>query len=162
MLEEKIEEIKENGSKTVADIRDIRIDLAVETLLPNELFETEADKLNFYREAELIQNMQELRDIQEDLSSLKSEVFSHSFFDLLQCKIYAKEYGISSIKKAGVNFQIDFKEGIDLETLKAFLRLDTEVRLSVVDIKRLRSPVKLFGNDKNFLQYLLDMFEKKL
>lgn len=81
---------------------------------------------------------------------------------MLRCKLYAKDYDIKSIKKVGNNYQIDFKENIDLELLKKFLRLDTEIKMNVVDIKRLRSPTKNFGNDKNFLQYLLDMFEGNL
>jgi len=167
MLEEKIEEIKSWSDTNIerkTDIRDIKIDLDINSFIPDEFFESETDKLNFYREIETLKELEELKDIEEDFERMNSNISSESknLFKLLRIKILAKKYSIQSIKRVGINYQIDFKKGIALDELKAFLKLDTEVMFSVVDISRIRTPVKSFGNAEKFLEYLLDMLQKKV
>jgi transcription-repair coupling factor (superfamily II helicase) len=164
MLEEKIEEIKQNPGEKKPDIADIKIDLAVEASLPDVFFQSETDKLNFYREIEMLTSIEELEHMREDFEKIESTLpdFVNTLFDILKCKLYAKKYIISAIRKIGINYQIDFHDAVNVETLKSFLRLDSEIFFQVVNIKRLRSPTKHFPNDEKFLQYLLRMFEGKI
>jgi hypothetical protein len=53
-------------------------------------------------------------------------------------------------------------ENITVENLKQFLDLDTEVKFTVVNLTRLRSSYKNFENDEKFLQYMLQLFLKKI
>jgi hypothetical protein len=49
-----------------------------------------------------------------------------------------------------------------MEELKDFLKLDREVKFTVINLTRLRSLVKNFANEEKFLQYMLQVFDKKL
>ncbi|MDR2640269.1 MAG: hypothetical protein LBC61_02860 [Candidatus Peribacteria bacterium] len=77
---------------------------------------------------------------------------------MIRLKILASGYKIGSVKKVGINYQIDFEESITLEEVKRFLALDREVKFSVVSVKKLRSSVKNFKNEEKFVEYLLGIF----
>jgi hypothetical protein len=49
-----------------------------------------------------------------------------------------------------------------MEELKDFLKLDKEVKFSVIKIYRLRSLTKNFENEEKFLQYMLQLFDLNL
>ena len=49
-----------------------------------------------------------------------------------------------------------------MDELKDFLKLDKEVKFTVISLSRLRSPIKNFANEEKFLQYMLQVFDKKL
>lgn len=103
MLEEKIEELK-NGEESVKKIKtQTSIDLMITANIPDDFFLTETDKLQFYRELELIENF-------EDLEYLKDKLFPRTYennlhegienlFLLLECQILAQKYKILSIKR---------------------------------------------------------------
>jgi hypothetical protein len=81
---------------------------------------------------------------------------------MLEVKIRAPSYKILAIKKLGINYQIDFHESITLDELKSFLKIDTQVKFEVNKLYRLRSPVKKFKSDEEFLKYLKTIFTTKL
>jgi transcription-repair coupling factor (superfamily II helicase) len=164
MLEEKIQELKEAGSKKKKQSPISSVDLQISAMIPDEFFQSETDKIQFYREVESISNMQELEDIKKDFIELHSQAprETQNFFEILGVKIQGQQYNIQSIKRIGINYQIDFNEAATLESLKKFLELDREVRFSVVDVRRIRTSTKLFENDIKFLQYILDMFGNKI
>ncbi len=164
MLEEKIQELKEEGSKKHKKGPISSIDLQISAMIPDSFFQSETDKIQFYREIESISNLEELKNIKKDFMELHSSIpkETKNFFDILRAKIQGQFYSIQSIKRIWVNYQIDFSRDIKLEQLKSFLKLDVEVRFCVVDIKRIRASTKLFENDIKFLQYILDMFEKNI
>jgi len=76
-------------------------------------------------------------------------------------KILANNYKIRSIKKLGINYQIEFYEKVILDDIKKFLILDTKVNFSYIDSTRLRSSTKNFANEQNLLEYLLFIFNYK-
>lgn len=164
MLEEKIQQLKENPEKPQESKLDISIDLQISASIPEEYFQSETDKIHFYREVESLSEIEELEEIITGFKKINEDLpeSAHNVFDILKVKILGQKYAIKSIKRIGINYQIDFKEHMTLPELKEFLSLDKEVRFAVTEIKRLRADTKLFANDKNFLQYLLDMFEKKI
>ena len=84
-----------------------------------------------------------------------------NFFNLLKTKLLASKYHISHIKKLGIHYQIDFYKKDSLEHIKKFLEKDTNALMSVVDITRIRTPIKNFEKPTKFLQYLLLLFEAK-
>ncbi len=68
MLEEKIESIKnEKKSK-----KPVKIELDIDVSLDPELFLSETDKLNFFREIENIESIEELDDMENDMQKNKS------------------------------------------------------------------------------------------
>ena len=164
MLEEKIEWMKKNPEKREVDKIDTKIDLQISAFVPNSYFNSETDKLNFYREIESLDTVQDLQTMIQEFREINS-VFTpeiENLFMMLEAKLKAKTRSIISIKSLGQNYQLQFKKDIPLEELKAFLKLDREVRFAVVDIQRLRTPRKHFANDKKFLEYLMKILDNKV
>lgn len=142
-----------------------KIDLNIESYLPDDFFGSELDKINFYREIECLNTIEELDNIILDFKNINSELPTPAInlFNLLLLKIKASHYKIIWIKRVWINYQIDFDSNINLEELKEFLKLDKEVMFTVTSIHRLRSETKKFWNsDEKFLNYLLKLFEKKI
>ncbi|PZM85686.1 hypothetical protein DLH72_01735 [Candidatus Gracilibacteria bacterium] len=164
MLEDKIVELKNIGLEEVIDEREKRIstiiDLNIDAYIEDDLFSGELDKINFYREIESVRTLYELENMKKDFYNLNENISNSTknFFDLLDLKIKGFNYKISSIKKLGINYQIDFMEESNLEDIKEFLKLDKEVKFSFVNDKKLRSPIKNFENTENFVKYLLGIF----
>ncbi len=170
MLEEKVEELKnivDNNKKTKKEEKTkiiTNIDLNIEAYINNDFFTTELDKLNFYREIESIDTLVDLKTIITDfkeINKIKDEA-TNNFFDLLKLRIKSSKYKIINIKKVWINYQLDFEKNTSLEDLKAFLDLDKELKFSVVSITKVRTSIKNFANEKKFIQYMLQLFEKKL
>lgn len=68
MLEEKIESIKnEKKSK-----KPVKIELDIDVNLEEGMFLSETDKLNFFREIENIESIEELDDIENEMQKNKS------------------------------------------------------------------------------------------
>ncbi len=167
MLEDKIEELKQKKSlETQEKDQDITkkinttIDLNIESYIPSDYFWSELDKINFYREIESIRTIEDLNNIISDFSSINSSLpnETNNFFDLLRLKILSSQYKIKSIKRVWINYQIDFSDKLDMAELKKFLDLDKDVNFVVVNINRLRSPIKNFAHDEKFVEYLLLIF----
>ena len=173
MIEQKINELKRqsldlslsNGHKKIKSIN-TKIDLQLNIWIPDEYFDSDLDKINFYREIESINNIEDLNRVIQDFKQENNvEIFPENmqnFFTLLKVKLGAWYHNISQIKKIWINYQLDFSQNTSLEQLKAFLDLDKEVKFVVITDKRLRTPTKHFTNPENFLKYLLALFERKI
>lgn len=162
MLEEKIEELKSEQSHEIKKRPcSTQIDLMISAQIDDNYFLSETDKIQFYREIELVESIEDLEHLRQNFFSREEDIpeVSKNLFLLLECKILAQKHDITSIKRVGVNYQIDFSPEMTLERLKDFLTLDSEVKFHVVDISRLRSPTKGFVNDKIFIEYLLRLLQ---
>ncbi|MCH2188741.1 DEAD/DEAH box helicase [Candidatus Gracilibacteria bacterium] len=169
MLEDKIEFLKKHIDDTPEEKNqgkpaiEARIDLNISAYIDNHVFQSELDKINFYREIENIDSLEELESMQRDFRSMSPELSAptQNFFDLLTAKILAQNVGIIHIKKAGVNYQIDFHESITIPELQNFLSEDHKAYFAVITPHRLRTPTKHFENPQKFLQYFLHVLQKK-
>ncbi|NDK10075.1 DEAD/DEAH box helicase [Candidatus Gracilibacteria bacterium] len=165
MLEEKIEDIKNEAENTIKKVKNCQIDLMLSAGIHDNFFLSETDKLHFYREIEQIEDI-------DDLEYLKQSFFQNNedgvvdtqtenLFILLETQVLAREYCIENIKRVGINYQIDFQSTGNLTAMKKFLNRDTAVKFQVTDATRLRSPTKLFENDKIFIEYVLRLLQGK-
>lgn len=162
LLEKKIFELK--NQKANIKIVDTIVDLNIECFINDDYFNSETDKINFYKEIESIESETDLDLLIEDFKNInwKIEKEEQNLFDIVRLRIKASTYKITSIKKVGINYQIDFDESITVDELKHFLELDKEVLFAVVNINKIRTSIKNFENDKKFLQYMLSLFENKI
>ncbi|MDD4151102.1 MAG: CarD family transcriptional regulator [Candidatus Gracilibacteria bacterium] len=168
MLEDKIEEMKKNGINTEKSEEnkikkiDTSIDLNIGAMISGEFFSSELDKINFYRDIENINSTEDLNNLIEDFKMINENFTdeTQNLFDLMKLKIKASKFKIKSIKKLGINYQIDFVEGISLDDLKAFLKLDTKIYFTVVSLDKLRCETKKFKGDLEFLHFILNLFEE--
>jgi len=165
MLEDKIEELKNAWLSESEEIKEKRIktivDLSIDAFIDDNLFSSELDKINFYREIENIRTLEELKIVKKDFFSFNENLSESvkNFFDLLYLKIIWFTFKINSFRKVWINYQIDFFEESNLDDLKKFLQLDREVKFQFVDAKKLRSSVKNFENTEKFVEYLLKIFK---
>ncbi len=180
IIEEKVAELssliskssdeEKNSSTDSLDLSiDTKIDLDMDLYIPDDVFDSELDKINFYREAEMIFDLDDLENMKMDFSD-KSLVWLKNLFDLIELKIRASKYMIWSIKKIWLNYQIDFdynslekSENVDeVKILKDFLEMDKEVKFKVITVGRVRSNTKNFANNKSFIEYMLSLFGWKI
>jgi transcription-repair coupling factor (superfamily II helicase) len=90
--------------------------------IPDSYFLSETDKLNFYREIELVQDFEDLEYLKNSffentqISEISTE--TQNLFTLLKTQILAKKYKITLIKKAGINYQVEFHQQMSLDELK--------------------------------------------
>ncbi len=181
MLEEKIEELKKNSSYSDKKIKNEEkseekiipaiIDLNIQAMIPDEFFNSNLDKINFYRELELINSIEDLKEIIKDFKNF-NEKFPEdveNLFLLLKIRLLAWKYNISLIKKIWINYQLEFflpknisnNKNEEIKILKKFLDLDKKVKFTVFNTKILRSPIKNYSWDLDFLKYLEEIFEQK-
>ena len=170
MIEEKIEELKSNKEKergiSIKMPPDIqtKIDLNIDIWIPEEYFSWELDKINYYREIETIESLEEINKIIEDFR----ETFwkdipqkTKNLFNILKLKIYTQSYYIKNIKKVWLYYHIEFYENISLDNLKNFLSIDKEVIFTVINISKLKANWARFKNDERFMDYMINLFEDK-
>ena len=176
MLENKVEELKQNfdiisdSSKLnkIETILNSRINTTIElniwAYIADSYFTSELDKINFYRELESLNDLNDLENIISDFKDINSDIpkTTNNFFDLLKLKLKASKYKINLIKRVWINYQVDFIENFKIDELKEFLKLDKEVKFTVININRLRTSTKNFENEEKFLQYLLQIFDWKI
>lgn len=174
MLENKIEQLKKTGPLPIwkesdesqeikNNIKETQIDLQISAYIDDKFFHSELDKINFYREIESLEEMEDLENIIQDFQEINEGLTDETknFFSLLKIKILSQQYNISNIKKAGINYQVDFHENTHLDQLKQFLLLDKEVKFIVTNGTRLRSPTKSFKSIENFVEYMKNILQKK-
>jgi len=104
MLEEKIEELKTNTDETSkAPSIQTQIDLMISASIPNSYFLSETDKLNFYREIELIESREDLEYLKNSFLENNTQddipLETQNLFLLLETQILAKKYKITHIKR---------------------------------------------------------------
>lgn len=161
MVEEKVEEgQQQNTGKKRFPRAHIDIDLPIH--LEDEYFNSELDKINFYRELESIETKEELEEIQKDFSRTRYIERSdglHNLFKILELQIIAGREKVTHIKKIGRNYQIDFSSDITLEEVKHFLSKDTNIYWSVVTISRLRSETHRYRDDTEFIDIILSTLQ---
>lgn len=169
MLENKIEKLKiEKNLISKNEVSSERInttiDLNIDAYIPDDFFNSELDKINFYREIESIKKISDLNNLILDFKEINKNIpkSTNNLFDLIKLKILSAKYKIKSIRKVWINYQLDFKDNTSLEELKEFLLLDKEVKFVLINSYRIRSSIKNFPSEQKFIEYLLLIFDKKI
>lgn len=156
LLEERIEEIKTQRKK-----REItKIELDISYALPDDLFLSEADKLNFFREIESVDTLSELEEIEkgtyENSSLIQDDTTRQSsisnLFLLLRTRLILAEYDVTRLSKVGINYVFDFAETTDVENIRRFLdRFDTAKRMTLLSIHKIRVETRYWQSPVEFL-----------
>lgn len=146
MLEEKIESIKnEKRSK-----KPVKIELDIDVNLEEGMFLSETDKLNFFREIENIESIEELDDIENEMQKNKSGKW---LFLILRARLLLAEYGVQAVKKNGVSYTFDFYEGTPTEKIRDFLtRFDKKNDMILLSVRKIKIETKLWKNAEKFLE----------
>lgn len=164
MLEEKVEELKNEdnlGNNLIKN--DVIVDLNIWAYLDNNFFESELDKINFYREIEYINDINDLINLENDFTEINWELKNENknLFNILKLRLISKNYNIKSIKRSWVSFEIIFNENFTTIELKNFLDLDKDWFFIVNDLTKIKTPARNFQSDQSFLEYLLNILKEE-
>lgn len=152
MLEEKITELKNEKKKKTFT----KIELEISYVLNDEFFASELDKLNFFREVENLETIEDLENFESDFASENTQENVTNLFLLLRARIIFGEFDVQKISKNGNFYVIDFVKNNSLENLKKFLdTFDSHKNMIVVSPEKLRIDAKIFANPRDFLQTIL-------
>ncbi len=152
MLEEKIEELKDAKKKLLPS----KIELDISYLLDADMFLSEQDKLQFFRDIENIETREELEDIETGFSQNLEEErkhITHNLFLLLKARIVLSEYMVAKVSKIGMNYVFDFHESVNPEIVKRFLEyFDRKKRMVLLSIKKIRVETRYWKTPEDFLE----------
>lgn len=158
MLEEKIEELKDEKKKRIWT----KIEFDISYIIPDECFLSESDKLSFYREIENIETIEELDEIEKEFNGKNSSLVNQkdsisNLFLLLKTRIILSEYHVTKLSKVGMNYVFDFSEGLDVAKIKTFLeRFDAKKRMVLVSLQKIRVETRNWKSIDRFLHEITE------
>lgn len=155
MLEEKIAELKqEKRSRTPT-----KIELDLSYVIEDREFASELDKLNFFREIENIETLEELSKIEEEFQGENPASNRENLFLLLRGRIVFSEFHVAKLSKNGAYFVFDFPKNTRSEHIKHFLDVfDPEKNMILVSLEKIRIAKNHFRDTRDFLKKMLGKY----
>ena len=101
MLEEKISELKDEKTKKIHT----KIELELSYILSDDFFISELDKLNFFREAENLETLEDIESMEREFLSDSHDENIDNLFLLLRARIIFGEFQVEKISK-NLNFYV--------------------------------------------------------
>jgi transcription-repair coupling factor (superfamily II helicase) len=142
MLEEKIEMLKSEKKTRLP----VKVELDLPYTINDEAFLSEQDKLQFYRDIENIETLEELDEIQSEMP------WAANLFLLLKTRIILSEYDVIRLSRSGINYVFDFTDTWDATRIRAFLdRFDKKSRMVLLSIKKIRVETRYWKSIEDFL-----------
>jgi transcription-repair coupling factor (superfamily II helicase) len=154
MLEEKISEIRLEKRKSI----DTKVELDISYVLPESFFQSEEDKIHFYREIENIEDLDELSEIEDDFYSHHPSDTSNAknLFLLLRARIVFREFWVIKLSKVWMNYVFDLTHEIKPEKVRSFLdRFDRKKRMTLVSLTKIRVETREWKSTESFLEELV-------
>lgn len=133
---------------------DTKIDLDFSYGIPDSFFDSEIDKLHFFRSLESVRDEKELdysRDgFLEGRDKLPEGV--ENFFLLVRARIRLAKLKVASLRKMGNSYVFEFAEGTEVADLRKFLEIDTEGAFIFTGNGKIRVDTNEYSGDLDFLQ----------
>lgn len=152
LLEEKIDAIKSgkiNREKT-------KIELDLSYILPPDFFDSDIDKLSFFREIEAIETLEDLDRIEETFltdDSVSSPL--ENLFLMIRTSIILSQYNVTKVSKMGQNYHFDFSEGTTPQILRAFLeRFDKRHEMIILSVTKIKTETRNWKDARELLGYI--------
>jgi transcription-repair coupling factor (superfamily II helicase) len=156
MLEEKIETIKFGKKQNPL----CKIDLELSYVIPDEEFDSEADKLAFFRDIEAIESLEDLSQIESTFSWNNSSLPMKNLFLMLRSSLILRSYQVERVAKMGQNYHFEFSPESTPAVLRDFLtRLDPHHEMIIVSLGKIKIESKLFRGPEDFLEKLIERAE---
>lgn len=144
LLEEKIEELR-NGKKP--EKNDCKIELDISYFIDNDFFDSELDKIRFFRNIEAIETLEDLEYTHttfEEANEKLPEAFENLFL-LLRSRIIFRRFGVISLKKIGSSYVFELDPVTEVPMVRKFLELDTTGDFVLVSVHKIKVSVKSFS-----------------
>lgn len=154
LLEERIAELRDEKKKQILT----KIELDLSYILPEKYFLSETDKLNFFREIENIETLEELDALEEEMlpQLWDSDWSNKNLFLLMRSRLILSEYGVIKLSKIGINYVFDLTENTTPDNTKRFLeRFDSKNRMILLSVKKIRIEAKYWKSTESFLEEII-------
>jgi transcription-repair coupling factor (superfamily II helicase) len=152
LLEEKVESIRLGKAKR----ENTKVELDLSYVLPDDFFDSDIDKLSFFREIEAIESIEDLERIEETFSNNTDHAL-HNLFLMMKTSLILSGYSVAKLSKIGQNYHFDFYEGTTPAILRAFLeRFDKKHDMVIQSVTKVRVETKNWKNAEEFLQNILE------
>ncbi len=154
LLEEKIEELR--SGKVLAK-NDCKIELDISYFIEEDFFDSELDKIRFFRNIESIDTLEDLEFTYktfEEANEKLPETFENLFL-LLRARVIFRTLWVVSLKKIGSSYVFELDSSLDVQSVRKFLELDATGDFVLVSIHKIKVGVKFFKGDKDFLEILI-------
>jgi transcription-repair coupling factor len=148
LLEERIAELREEKKKRLLT----KIELDISYILPDEYFLSEADKLNFFREIESLETIEELDEMEGEINN---SAFANLFL-LIRSRLILSDYGVVKLAKIGLNYVFDLEERTTVSDAKRFLdRFDRSNDMILLSVRKIRIEAKHWKTVEKFLENII-------
>lgn len=152
LLENKMQELQ---TGTIQHTMDIKIELDIQFVLPDTLFNGDIDKIHFYRSLEGIDRVEDLENTEASLTRTHGQSTDvDRLFLLLKARILLSKYGVFHLKKVLKDYVFDFR-GATTQDIRNFLAIDREGNFLVQNLDRVRVGQNLYSGDLDFLTKLV-------
>lgn len=154
LLEEKIEELR-NGAPVRTN--DCKIELDISYFIDDDFFDSELDKIRFFRNIESIDTLEDLEYAHQTFAEA-NETLPESFenlFMLLRARIVLRTFKVTSLKKIGSSYVFELDLSVQVPMVRKFLELDAMGDFTIVSIHKIKANVKNYKGDRDFLGTLL-------
>lgn len=150
LLEEKVAELS-TGKKRAPDTK---IDLDFSYGIPDAFFDSEIDKLHFFRSLESVRDEKELdysRDgFLEGRDTLPEGV--ENFFLLVRARIRLAKLKVATLRKMGNSYVFEFAAGTEVADLRKFLEIDKDGTFVFTGNGKIRVETSEYSGDLDFLR----------
>lgn len=148
LLEEKISTIK-NGKK---DTNACKIDLELSYVIDADEFDSEMDRLAFFRDIESIETLEDLDMTESTFRTADMPEPMSNLFLMMRTSIIMRQYGVVRISKMGTQYHFDFRDDAAPAMLRAFLeRFDTTRDMIIVSIHKIKVETRKWKDAREFL-----------
>ena len=155
LLEERIAELQDEKKKRVLT----KIELDISYILDENLFLSEWDKLNFFREIENLETLEELENMEEEMNPILSKNENHgssNLFLLLRARLILSEYKVIKVSKIGLHFVFDLADSSSVDDTKRFLdHFDKKNRMVLLSVKKIRIETRYWKTAEDFLSEII-------
>ncbi len=153
MLEEKISELKQHKKQKIQT----KVELDLSYVINDKNFLSELDKLNFFREIESIDSLDELNHIEDEMMhSENPDPHIENLILLIKARLIFWEYKALKLSKNGKYFVFDFAANTRSEVIKKFLdTFGKKIEIILVSFEKLRIERKQFKDTKDFLKKII-------
>lgn len=154
LLEEKIEELR---SGVVPAKNNCKIELDISYFIEDSFFDSELDKIRFFRNIESIDTLEDLEYTHRTFEEANEELPEsfENLFLLLRARIVFRKFGVTSLGKIGSSYVFELDPATEVQTVRGFLELDTTGDFVLVSVHKIKVSVKEFKGDRDFLETIL-------
>ncbi len=151
LLEEKIKELKDwDISKKI----DCKIELDISYYISDDFFQNEIDKLNFFRNIESIETIEDLDFSYKTFIEWNDKVPKEldNLFLILKIRLILSQYWVINLKKVLNNYIFEFDKNTTVEKIRSFLEFDKSKNFIIITIHKIKVNTEFWKNDLDFLK----------